>query len=121
MSAAHVHRGQHRGRAMKIPATMRAAALDRFGNPDVLKLHVLPTPEIGPSEVLIAIHTAGVGSWDADIRGGWWPFGGRPKFPLVLGTDGSGTVVAVGSRVRRLSVGDTVYAYSFSNTNVGGF
>jgi NADPH2:quinone reductase len=105
---------------MPIPATMRAAAIDRFGKPDVLKLHVLPVPEIDRSEVLIAIHTAGVGSWDADIRGGWWPGGGRPKFPLVLGTDASGTIVAVGSKVRRFSVGDTVYAYSFSNTK-GGF
>jgi len=120
MSAAHVRQSQHGRRAIRIPTTMRAAALDRFGKPDVLKLHVLPTPEIDSSEVLIAIHTAGVGSWDGDIRGGWWPGDGRPKFPLVLGTDGSGTVVAVGSRVRRFSVGDTVYAYSFSNTK-GGF
>lgn len=105
---------------MKIPATMRAAAIDRFGKPDILALHILPVPEIDPSEVLIAVHTAGVGSWDAAIRGGWWPGGGQPKFPLVLGTDGSGTIAAVGSKVRRFSVGDIVYAYSFSNTK-GGF
>ena len=33
-----------------------------------------------------------MGPWDADIRAGWWPEG-QPTFPLVLGTDGSGTVV----------------------------
>src|SRR5215470_4613480 len=116
MAAAHVRRKKGpRRRAMKIPGTMHAAAIDRFGKPDVLKLHTLPIPEINPSEILIAIDTAGVGSWDAAIRGGWWPGGGRPRFPLVLGTDGSGTVVAVGSQVRRFAVGDTVYAYSFSN------
>jgi NADPH:quinone reductase-like Zn-dependent oxidoreductase len=38
----------------------------------------------------------------------------------VLGTDGSGTVVAAGSRIRRLQVGDRVYAYSFDNPK-GGF
>jgi NADPH:quinone reductase-like Zn-dependent oxidoreductase len=70
--------------------------------------------------LLIAVHTAGVGSWDADIRGGWWPGPGRPNFPLVLGTDGSGTVVAVGSRVRRFKVGDRVYAYRWMNPK-GGF
>jgi NADPH:quinone reductase len=118
MAAAFTSRRTHP--RMKMPATMRAIAIDRFGTPDVLKLHVLPVPEVGPSEILIAIHTAGVGSWDADIRGGWWPGERRPTFPLVLGTDGSGTVVAVGSKVRRLSVGDTVYAYSFPNTK-GGF
>jgi NADPH:quinone reductase-like Zn-dependent oxidoreductase len=103
-----------------IRRTMHAAALDHFGEPKVLRLHELPVPEVGPSEVLIAVHTAGVGSWDADMREGWWPGGKRPRPPLVLGTDGSGTVAAVGSRVRRFTRGDSVYAYSFGNSN-GGF
>jgi NADPH:quinone reductase-like Zn-dependent oxidoreductase len=98
---------------------MRAAAIDRFGGPEVLTLHSLPVPVPGPNEVLIALHTAGVGGWDADMRGGWWP-GGRPKFPIVLGTDGSGTIAALGSRVRRFQVSDKVYAYSFKNPK-GGF
>jgi NADPH:quinone reductase-like Zn-dependent oxidoreductase len=98
---------------------MRAAALDRFGRPDVITPHVLPVPSLEPDEVLIAIHTAGVGSWDAEMRGGWWP-SGRPRFPLVLGTDGSGTIAAVGSRVRRLKPGDVVYGYNFANAK-GGF
>ena len=99
---------------------MRAAALDRFGGPDVLTLHVVPVPEIDPSEVLIATHTAGVGSWDAEMREGWWPGSKRPRLPLVLGTDGSGTIAAVGSRVRRFAPGDIVYSYSFATSN-GGF
>jgi NADPH:quinone reductase-like Zn-dependent oxidoreductase len=102
-----------------IPKTMRAAAIDRFGPPGVLKIRTLPVPEIEGNEVLIAVHTAGVGSWDPAIRGGWWP-AGRPKFPIVLGTDGSGTIVAAGNRVRRLGVGDRVYAYSWMNPK-GGF
>ena len=99
---------------------MRAAALDRAGGPDVLTLHTLPVPAIEPDEVLIAVHTAGVGGWDADMREGWTPDGKRPRFPLVLGTDGSGTVAAVGARVRRFKPGDTVYAYGFANSK-GGF
>jgi NADPH:quinone reductase len=98
---------------------MRAAAVVRFGGPKALKLQLLPVPEIDPSEVLIAVHTAGVGSWDADMREGWWP-SGRPRLPLVPGTDGSGTIAAVGSRVRRFAPGDTVYSYSFADSK-GGF
>jgi NADPH:quinone reductase-like Zn-dependent oxidoreductase len=98
---------------------MRAAAIDRFGGPEVLRIHVVPVPVPDAREVLIAVHTAGVGSWDADIRGGWSP-NGRVRFPLVLGTDGAGVVAAVGSRVSRLRVGDRVYAYSFDNPK-GGF
>ena len=98
---------------------MRAAAIDRFGGPRVLSIHELPVPPVGPNEVLIALDTAGVGSWDADIRGGWWP-GDRPRFPLVLGTDGVGRVAAVGARVQRFQIGDRVYSYSFLNAK-GGF
>jgi NADPH:quinone reductase len=108
-------RDTRRSRAPKLPTTMRASALDRFGKPEVLTLHVLPVPEVGPSEVLIAMHTVGVGGWDAEIRAGWWPEGKRPHPPLVLGTDGAGTIAAVGSRVRRFARGDRVYAYSFVN------
>jgi NADPH:quinone reductase len=107
-------------RRARRPRTLRAAAIDRFGKPDALRIHTLPVPAIDPSEVLIAIHTAGVGSWDAYVRGGWWPEGRRPSFPIVLGTDGSGTIAAVGSRVRRFEVGDAVYAYAFPNPK-GGF
>ena len=98
---------------------MRAAAIDRFGGPRRLSIHELPVPSVGPREVLIALDTAGVGGWDADMRGGWWPEG-RPRFPLVLGTDGAGRVAAVGARVRRFEVGDRVWAYSFPNPK-GGF
>jgi NADPH:quinone reductase-like Zn-dependent oxidoreductase len=104
----------------KIPNSMRAAAIDRFGGPAVLKLHTLPVPPIEGNEVLIALHTSGVGGWDADMRSGWWPFSGRPHFPIVLGTDGSGTVAAVGARVRRFKVGDKVYAYKWE-IGKGGF
>jgi NADPH:quinone reductase len=99
---------------------MRASAIDCFGRPSVLEVHELPVPEVAPSEVLIKVHTAGVGSWDGDIREGWWPDGKKPPFPLVLGVDGSGTIAAVGSRVRRFGAGDVVYSYSFANSK-GGF
>lgn len=102
-----------------VPKTMRAAAIDRFGPPSVLKVRKVPTPEPGPGEVLIALDAAGVGVWDTDIRSGWWPEG-KPKFPLVPGTDGAGIIVAKGGRVRRLHIGDRVWAYEFINRK-GGF
>src|SRR5258708_35578237 len=78
-----------------VPTTMRAAAIDHYGGPEVLILHELPVPKAGVSEVLIAVHTAGVGGWGPDIRGGWDP-GGRARFSLGLGTDGSRTLGQVG-------------------------
>jgi NADPH:quinone reductase len=49
---------------------MKAAAIDRFGPPQVLKLHKLPVPKPGPEEVLIAVRSAGVGVWDASVADG---------------------------------------------------
>lgn len=105
---------------MHLPESMRAAAIDRFGPPSALTLHELPLPKPGPHEVLIAIETAGIGSWDASIRDGSWRKPGRAHFPLVPGVDGSGVIVAKGARVRRLRLGDRVYAYEFGNRH-GGF
>ena len=70
--------------------------------------------------MLIAIDTAGIGSWDASIRDGSWRKPGRSRFPLVPGVDGAGIVVATGARVRRIQLGDRVYAYEFGNRQ-GGF
>jgi NADPH:quinone reductase-like Zn-dependent oxidoreductase len=99
--------------------TMMAAAIDQFGPPQVLTPHLLPVPRVGPSEIAIALHGAGVGIWDAALRAGMW----SPKalhFPLVLGTDGAGLVAARGAHVRRFELGDRVWAYSFINPK-GGF
>ena len=105
---------------MKIPNVMKTAAIDHFGPPSAIKVYQQPVPKPGPGEVLIRLDTAGVGSWDTAIRDGSWRPPGRTKFPVVLGTDGAGVVVAKGARVRRFRVGDRVYAYEFGNPK-GGF
>jgi NADPH:quinone reductase len=102
-----------------IAERMRAVAIDRYGPPSVLTVHDLPVPRPAPNEVLIALEWAGVGSWDASIRDGSWK-AKKPRFPLVIGVDGAGIVIAAGRRVRRLRVGDRVYAYEFGNPK-GGF
>jgi NADPH2:quinone reductase len=107
-------------RRSSFPPTMRAAAIDRFGPPAALTLHTLPVPQPGRNEILIAVHAAGVGVWDRSTRDGSWRPYGRAKFPLVLGTDGAGIVVARGAGARSLRVGDRAYAYDYANPE-GGF
>ena len=99
-----------------VPETMKAAAIDRYGGPEVLQLHDLPVPRPGSKKVLIRLEAAGIGVWDAEVRSGEFEFG-KSGFPKVLGNDGSGTVMAVGKGVDRARVGDRVYAYSWD----GGF
>ena len=95
-----------------VPKTMRAAVIERFGGPEVLVLREVSVPQFGADEILVKLHTAGVGEWDAWHRQG----GDAPehaRFPLVLGTDGAGIVAARGARVRRFEEGDAVYAYDY--------
>ncbi|WP_456599472.1 quinone oxidoreductase family protein [Blastococcus sp. SYSU DS0616] len=94
------------------PRTMKAAALDRFGGADALRMQELPVPALGPLDVLIRVEAAGVGSWDAVEREGAYDgaFGMPSTFPYVLGWDGAGTVAAVGALVTRFAAGDSVYA-----------
>ena len=89
-----------------VPATMAAAAIDRGGGPEMLRVHHLPVPKPKTGEVLIAVQAAGVGVWDATYREHPWE---GAKFPLVLGSDGAGTIAAIGPEVHGFKVGDPVY------------
>jgi NADPH:quinone reductase-like Zn-dependent oxidoreductase len=85
----------------------------------VLTLHTVPVPKPGPQEVLIAVHAAGVGIWDAKIRDGTWAED-RERFPRILGTDGAGYVVGEGTGVTRFARHDRVWAYTYDGSK-GGF
>lgn len=102
--------------------TMRAIALDRFGGIESMALRSLPVPELAPNQVLVRVEVAGVGEWDAFEREGGYAemLGFTPPFPYVLGSEGAGTVAAIGADVTRLRVGDRVYALGFLNPK-GGF
>lgn len=93
--------------AAAVPETMRAAAIDRGGDAETLSIHQLPVRKPEAGEVLIAVHAAGVGVWQAKYR----PRDSQDThFPVVLGSDGAGVIAAVGPGVRGFKVGDQVYA-----------
>jgi NADPH2:quinone reductase len=100
-----------------IPKTMKAAVIDKFGGPEVLHLASIPVPGLADHEVLVRVQTAGIGVWDPWLRGGG---SSLRRFPMVLGSDGAGTVAACGSKVRRLKTGERVYGYGYENPK-GGF
>ena len=102
--------------------TMKAVAIDRFGGIETLETQELPIPAVGADEVLVHVEAAGVGVWDPFEREGGFAkeFNIKPVFPLVLGSDGAGTVEAVGPQVKRLKKGHRVYGISFLNPK-GGF
>jgi NADPH:quinone reductase-like Zn-dependent oxidoreductase len=98
---------------------MKAAVLDRFGPPEEMHIADIPIPQLAHREVLIRVETAGVGIWDSVLAVG--AFGAdQARFPLVLGSDGAGTIVARGPGAQRFDLGHRVYAWGFLNPK-GGF
>jgi len=85
---------------------MKAAFIEQFGGPEVLKYGDLPDPVAGPGEVVVDIVAASVNGADWKVRAGQYS---DAKFPLVLGRDFSGTVAALGAGVGDLGIGDAVF------------
>ena len=85
---------------------MKAIQIERFGRPsDVLQ--VVDVPEVSApaaGEVVIAVEASPINQYDLlMIAGG---YGYHPRLPAIMGTEGVGRVVAVGSGVKHLKEGD---------------
>ena len=85
---------------------MKAVRVSKFGGPEVLDMHVLPSPDPGPDEVLIKIYAAGINPVDTYIRQGINP---AHPLPYVPGFDAAGRIVALGPGVEEFKPGDSVY------------
>ena len=90
---------------------MRAVVIGRFGGPEVLRHREVPEPEPEPNEVVIRLDHAALNHLDLDIRNG--RSGMKVAFPHVLGTEGVGTIDAVGARVKGWAVGQRVGTFAF--------
>src|ERR1700689_2403662 len=101
--------------------TMKAVAIDRFGGIETLETQELPIPDVGADEVLVHVEAAGVGVWGFVERDDRFAkkYNIKPVLPLVLGSDGAGTVNAVGPQERRFKKGGLVYGISFLNPKGG--
>lgn len=101
-----------------LPTNMRAIVQDRYGDSDAWLLTDTDVPTIGPEEVLVRVHAAGLD------RGTWHSMTGRPYLMRIMGfglrapknrVPGlavAGTVAAVGAKVTRFVVGDEVFGVS---------
>src|SRR5215831_10908722 len=91
---------------------MLAWRVHEFGSPEVMRLEKVPRPVPGPGEVLVEVHAAGVGPWDAWIRAGKSAL--PQPLPLTLGSDLSGKVAALGSDVSDIARGEQVFGVTNS-------
>jgi NADPH2:quinone reductase len=87
--------------------SMKAIQVHRFGGPEVLELHEIPTPNPGPGQVLVRVHAAGVNPYDTYMRNGTYAV--KPQLPYTPGSDAAGTVQTVGDGVKKVKAGERVY------------
>ena len=89
---------------------MKAFILDRYKKKGALRFGDMPEPELRDDDVLVQVHAAGLNQLDSKIRDGEFKLILPYRPPFILGHDVAGTVVDVGSNVRRLKPGDEIYA-----------
>jgi NADPH2:quinone reductase len=83
---------------------MKAIQVSAVGGPEVLTLVDVPIPEPKPNEALVQIEAAGVNFIDVYFREGRYP----APLPFINGQEAAGLVIAVGSEVTTVGIGDRV-------------
>lgn len=87
---------------------MQRIEYNRYGGPDVMRLGSATPAKPKAQEVLVRIHAASVNPFDWKLRAGELKMFTGSKFPRGMGSDFSGTVESIGSRVAGFKVGDPV-------------
>lgn len=94
---------------------MKAIVVREFGEPEVMKLEDIETPQPTGTQVLVRVAAIGVNPVETYIRSG--VYASVPALPYTPGKDAAGIVEAVGEGVTRWKAGDRVYtAQSVSGT-----
>jgi NADPH2:quinone reductase len=83
---------------------MKAIQVHQTGAAEVMQLEEIPDPRPGPGEALVRLEAVGVNFIEVYQRTGAYPL---PK-PFTPGSEGAGTVLAVGDGVTSLRSGDRV-------------
>lgn len=85
---------------------MKAAYIEQFGGPEMLKVGDLPDPVPGPGQVVVDTHAASVNGADWKVCAGEYA---QMTFPVIPGRDFSGVVSALGAGVTDWKIGDEVF------------
>jgi len=85
----------------------RVVKIEKTGGPEVLKIENIKISAPGPNDVLIETKAMGLNYIDTYHRSGSYPL----PLPSGIGVEASGIIKKIGSKVKSLSVGDSV-AYS---------
>ena len=88
---------------------MKSIQVNVPGGPENLQLVDIPTPRPGPGQALVRLAASGVNFIDIYFRTGLY----KADLPIAIGSEGAGTVEAVGEGVTEVAPGDRV-AYAMA-------
>ncbi|KAK5991318.1 putative quinone oxidoreductase [Cladobotryum mycophilum] len=88
-----------------IPATQKVVSIAKNGGTEVLEYKDAPVPALAANQVLVKNQFAGVNFIDTYFRTGLYP---APAFPLILGKEAAGEVIAVHDSVSGIAPGARV-------------
>jgi len=91
---------------------MKAALIEQYGGPEVIKISEIARPVPGPGEILIKVFAVSVNPVDWKIRKGNLKMIVSKKFPKILGIEFAGTVEEIGENVTEFKKGQRVFAGS---------
>jgi len=89
---------------------MKAVYINEYGGPEKLVYGDLNDPIPGKEEVLIRTRATSVNPVDWKVREGRLKMLSGKKFPLIVGTELSGDIVALGAEVNNFQPGQRVFA-----------
>src|SRR3984957_7096460 len=87
---------------------MHAIVVTGYGEVDKLEVRNVPEPSAGTGEVKVRVTASSVNPIDLKLRSGVYRQTRPLEFPAILGRDASGEVVAVGTGVGSIRVGEKV-------------
>jgi len=89
---------------------MKAAQYNKYGGPEVLEINQnAPNPSAGSGQVLIEVYAASLNPFDYKLRLGYMKEMIHLQFPVTLGGDFSGVIVAIGEGVSEFKIEDEIY------------
>lgn len=96
---------------------MKRFAIKDYGDPEKVFIELAAEPrEMSPKHVRVTLQAFGINPYDVGLRQGKMKDARPVKFPYVLGNDGAGTVIEVGSDVTNVTVGDEVIVHAVGGT-----
>jgi synaptic vesicle membrane protein VAT-1 len=87
---------------------MRAVWITRTGGPETLAVRETPDPQVGPGQVRVRVHAAGLNFAEVMARQGLYP--DAPKPPCIVGYEVAGVVDALGPGAAGPEIGRRVMA-----------